>query len=210
MYPSICVPDAILDCDRIVFVKFIFRETFSYNANGDRTGMSGTQSATYGYNQADALTSFTQVSTSANCTYNGDGLRTSKTVNGTAEGYVWDEAEGMPLIIQDGSTKDITGPGGLPIEQVDGFGSVTYYLQDLLGSTRGLIDSSGNIVGTDQFGAYGSLQSHTGVSTPFGYAGQYTDAESGLQYLRERYYDAATEQFLSADPLVGLTRQPYG
>ena len=71
-----------------------FSETYSCSANGDRTAMSGTQSATYGYNQADALTSFTQVSTSANCTYNGDGLRMSKNVNGTAEGYVWDEAEG--------------------------------------------------------------------------------------------------------------------
>ena len=29
-------------------------ETYSYNANGDRTGMSGTQTATYGFNQAES------------------------------------------------------------------------------------------------------------------------------------------------------------
>jgi len=46
-----------------------FRETFSYNADGDRTGMSGTQSATYGYNQADELISFTQGSISASYDY---------------------------------------------------------------------------------------------------------------------------------------------
>src|SRR5579875_3391332 len=113
-----------------------FNETYSYNANGDRTGMSGTQSATYGYSQAGELTSFTQGSTSASYAYNGEGLPMSKTVNGVAENYVWDEAEGMPLIIQDGNTKYITGPGGLPVEQVDGSGAVSYYLQDQLGSTR--------------------------------------------------------------------------
>jgi len=115
----------------------------------------------------------------------------------------------MPLIIQDESTKCITGPGGLPIEQVDGSGAVSYYLQDQLGSTGGLIDGSGNVVGTYEFGAYGNLESHTGASTPFGYAGHYTDAESGFQYLRARYYDPSTDQFMTVDPLVGVTLQPY-
>jgi uncharacterized protein RhaS with RHS repeats len=34
--------------------------------------------------------------------------------------------------------------------------------------------------------------------------------ESSLQYLRARYYDPATGQFLSRDPLASLTRSPYG
>ena len=36
------------------------------------------------------------------------------------------------------------------------------------------------------------------------------DAESGLIYLRARYYDPATGQFLSRDPLVALTGEAYG
>lgn len=32
----------------------------------------------------------------------------------------------------------------------------------------------------------------------------------GFQYLRARYYDPATDQFISVDPLVGFTQQPYG
>jgi RHS repeat-associated protein len=39
--------------------------------------------------------------------------------------------------------------------------------------------------------------------------GQYTDAESGLIYLRARYYDPATGQFLSVDPLAARTRARY-
>lgn len=89
---------------------------------------------------------------------------------------MWDLAEGLPTIVQDGSTKEITGPGGLPIEQVAGDGTVLYYLQDQLGSTRGLADSTGTLVGTFSYDAYGNLGSSTGTAImPFGYAGQSKD-----------------------------------
>jgi RHS repeat-associated protein len=39
--------------------------------------------------------------------------------------------------------------------------------------------------------------------------GPVVDAETGLQYLRARYYDPATGQFLTRDPLVAMTSQPY-
>ena len=40
--------------------------------------------------------------------------------------------------------------------------------------------------------------------------GRVVDAESGLIYLRNRYYDPATGQFLSRDPALALTRSAYG
>jgi RHS repeat-associated protein len=164
----------------------------------------------YAYNQEHELTSFTKTGgTSASYVYNGDGLRMSKTVNSSAEGFVWDISQGMPLIIQDGTTRYLTGPDGLPIEQVDGSGNVSYYLQDQLGSTRGLIDSSGTITARCTFGPYGDVKGQTGATTLFGYAGQYTDSESGLQYLRARYYDPSTQQFLTVDPAQDVTQQPY-
>jgi RHS repeat-associated protein len=186
---------------------------FSYNADGDRTQATdlstNTTINTYSYNQESQLTGFTQGSTSASYSYDGDGLRTSKTVNGALKSYLWDAAEGLPLVIEDGGTKYITGPEGLPVEQVDGTGNVEYYLQDQVGSTRGLLDSSGNIASTYTYGAYGDLKGHSGIATPFEYAGQYADAESGLQYLRARYYDSATEGFLTVDPLLPDTELPY-
>lgn len=190
-------------------------QSFSYNANGDR--LSSTNLATnstigaMAYNQADELTGYTQGQSSASYGYDGDGLRSSKTVNGARTPFSWDLVEGMPLLLQDGTTRYLTGPDGLPIEQVSSSGQVAYYLQDQLGSTRGLLDSAGNIVGTSTFGVYGNQTGQSGtVTTPFGYAGQYTDSESGYQYLRARYYDPATSQFLTVDPLVDQTGQPYG
>src|SRR5579875_3344545 len=48
-----------------------------------------------------------------------------------------------------------------------------------------------------------------GARSPFGYAGQYTDPETGFQYLQARYYDLATGQFLTRDPLVELNAVRY-
>ena len=33
---------------------------------------------------------------------------------------------------------------------------------------------------------------------------EYTDAETGLIYLRNRYYDPATAQFLTRDPVTAI------
>ena len=43
----------------------------------------------------------------------------------------------------------------------------------------------------------------------FLYDGQYLDTVSGLYYLRARWYDPATGEFISVDALVGITDQPY-
>ena len=152
---------------------------------------SGGTSASYGYDQADRLTSYASGATTASYAYDGDGLRASKTVGGTATAETWDVAEGLPTLLQDGATRYIDGPGGTPIEQVDGSGTVRFYLADHLGSMRGLADASGTITDSYSYDPYGQRTAVTGsaASTPFGYAGQYTDAETGFQYLRARYYD---------------------
>jgi RHS repeat-associated protein len=66
------------------------------------------------------------------------------------------------------------------------------------------------VVRTADYTAYGQVISTTGsTSTPFGYAGEYTDAETGFLYLRARFYDPATQQFLTVDPLLAATEQAY-
>jgi RHS repeat-associated protein len=142
--------------------------------------------------------------------YNGDGLRMSKTVAGTTTQSVWDSTQGLPLLLKDGSTNYLYGPNGVPIEQITTSGTVTYYHQDQLGSTRVLTDSAGNVSATFSYDAYGKASGFTGsVTTPFGYTGQYADAESGLVYLRSRYYDPGSAQFLSRDAASSLTLEPY-
>jgi len=147
----------------------------------------------------------------ASYAYNGDGLRTSKTVNTNAESFSWAFVKGLPLLIQDAGTQFVYGPGGVPIEQVGSSGIPTYLHQDQLGSTRLLTDTSGNVAGSYTYGAYGLASSHTGTaSTTLQFAGQYLDSETGLYYMRARYYDAQTGQFISRDPMTWATGHPYG
>ncbi|MDQ1499102.1 MAG: hypothetical protein QOI86_2442, partial [Actinomycetota bacterium] len=181
--------------------------TYQYDNRGNRTAITTTGgTTTLTYNQANRLTGY---GTGLSYAYDGDGLRTSKTISGTSTAFTWDLAEGLPLLLVDGTTNYIYGPNGLPLEQVSS-GTVTYYHHDQLGSTRALTNSAGAVIATYTYDPYGKLTASTGTGTnPFGYAGQYTDQETGFQYLRARYYDPATGQFLVRDPLEATTRAPY-
>ncbi len=148
--------------------------------------------------------------------YNGDGLRMAKVTAGSCaaptseEPFTWDLSGSLPLLLVDGSTDYVYGPGGLPLEQISG-STTLWYHHDQIGSTRAVTDGSGNLQATYTFDPYGNLVSSTGslANQPFLFDAQYEDAESSFYYLRGRYYDPTTGQFLSRDPAVGATRSPY-
>lgn len=182
--------------------------TYSYDSLGDRkTATTPTGTTTLSYDQLGRTTAYG----STTYAYNGDGLRTAKTTGRTTEPFTWQPQgpTGSPSILVDGSTDYLYGPDGLPLEQITG-STALYYLHDALGSTRALTNSTGTVTATSTYGAYGNLASSTGTSTnPFGYADSYTDPESGLLHLQHRYYDPATAQFSSVDPLVNTTQAAY-
>ena len=85
-----------------------------------------------------------------------------------------------------------------------------FFHQDQLGSTRLLTDEAGAQVASYTFDPYGKRLAVTGTATtPLEFAGQYRDAETGLYYMRARYYEATTAQFLTRDPWVAITTAPY-
>ncbi|MFB7674480.1 RHS repeat-associated core domain-containing protein [Kitasatospora purpeofusca] len=185
--------------------------TYQYDAQGNRTKATTGPGTTvdYGYDQEGRLTSFGTGSTTASYRYDGNGLRASKTVGATTTAFIWDSADN-PNLLSDGATSYLYGPGDTPVEQISATGS-QWYFHDQLGSTRALTDTAGAVVGSFAYTPYGAPAGQTGtVSTPLRYAGQYTDTESGLIYLRARYYDPATAQFLTVDPAVRSTRSTYG
>jgi RHS repeat-associated protein len=113
-------------------------------------------------------------------------------------------------MITDADNAYIYGPDGLPLEQIGPTGTVRYFSHDQLGSTTQLTNASGVVVQSYAYDAHGQRTSSAPtVPNPFQYAGQYTDATTGLQYLRARYHDPTTSQFLSPDPLQDTTGQPY-
>jgi RHS repeat-associated protein len=192
--------------------------TFAYDEEGDRTGEDPTTgpTTTYAYDQAGRLTGVERVeegetpAISESFTYDGTGSMASRTAGPTTSHLVWDPTASPSSLLTDGAASYIYGPGGLAIEQISSEEVPTYLHHDQLGSTRLLTNASGEDTGTFTYGAYGVLTGHTGTATAaLGYAGQYTPGQSGLIYLRARYYDPATAQFLTLDPQVAATRAPY-
>jgi YD repeat-containing protein len=112
--------------------------SFNYNLNGNRTQMNGLggggpPTTTYAYDQANRLVNFNGVATYG---YSGDALRMSKTIGGSTTQYTWESIDGLAELLQDGSTSYVTGVGGHPLEQIKPDGTVYYYHQAQVGSTR--------------------------------------------------------------------------
>jgi RHS repeat-associated protein len=191
--------------------------SYSYDELGERTKATPTSgpATSYSYNQAGELTAVERPAEgevpaiAETPAYDGSGLLASKTSGETTRYLTWDQTAGLQLLLDDGERSYVYGPGGLPVEQIEGE-AVTYLHHDQLGSTRMLTNASGEAVGKFSYTPYGALEASTGTATtPLGFAGQYTDSQTGLQYDRARFYDPATGQFLSSDPLEAVTGQPY-
>jgi RHS repeat-associated protein len=192
---------------------------YTYNELGERTKTTPTTgpATAYGYDQAGDLTTVERPKEGETAkiedayTYNGDGLRSSETITGAARYLAWDVSEGLPIILGDGTNSYIYGPEGLPVEQINNSTEKVQYLHhDQSGSTRIITGSTGTIEGAYTYSPYGATESHTGTATtPLGYDGQYTSSDTGLIYLRARVYHPATAQFLSVDPMLPITGEPY-
>jgi RHS repeat-associated protein len=192
--------------------------TYAYNEVGERTKTTPSTgpATTYGYDEAGNLMSverphegeIPKIEDSYDS--NGEGLRASQTISGTTSYLTWDMTEELPLILSDGTNSYIYGPGGLPVEQINNSsGALTYLHHDQAGSTRLLTGSTGTVTGKCSYAAYGTPTCEGTATTPLGFDGEYTSADTGLIYMRARTYDPATAQFLTVDPLAKLTRAPY-
>ena len=194
--------------------------SYAYNADGDRlTAKQGSTTTASGtWNGADELTAYTSAAAAMSAgSYDGNGLRASATFTPSGgspatQNYTWNTTTSTPQLLMDSANAYIYAGASTPAEQVSlSAGTITYLNPDALGSVRGIVSSTGALVATTSYDAWGNPQTTGGLTatTPFGYAGAYTDPD-GLLYLINRYYDPATGQFTSVDPDVTQTLAPYG
>lgn len=88
--------------------------------------------------------------------------------------------------------------------------SITALFGDRSGSiTLGYTSSAAGGSQAEWYEPYGTRRAGGIEATNRGWIGQHTDTTSGLNYLNNRYYDPATGIFLSVDPLVSATGDPY-
>ena len=123
-------------------------------------------------------------------TYNDNGTRTSKTVNGVTSYYNTDN--GVILSQTDGTNTwyfqyDTNGtPLGFVLN-----GTQYFYLTNQMGDVLAITDTNGDIVGNYEYDAWGKvLTADTDIAkqNPLRYRGYYYDNETGYYYLQSRYY----------------------
>jgi RHS repeat-associated protein len=178
---------------------------YGYDGRGNLTSISDTSGTTMlTYNAADRLIGVNRPGVTISATYDVSGRRVQQTVNGTGTNYVWDEASryGDVVLEHDNSGTLIARYvlGGAELLAQERAGTVSYYLHDGQTSVRALANSAGTITDRYDYTAYGEEQSRSGTTVnPYTYASQQQNAETGLHYLRARWYDPSSGRFLSRD-----------
>ena len=149
-------------------------------------------------------------------TYDGNGLRMTETPpSGPTFKFSWDLVDGgsTPLDIDDGSFAYIYGNtlfgGTAPVEQINLSTKIATFLSAIPSGVQDVLSSTGTTLEQSAYSTYGKQVIEAGsVSTAFGFQGSYGDP-SGLDYMIGRYYDPNADQFISVDPAVSQTGQPY-
>lgn len=137
-------------------------------------------------------------------TYDGQGKRTKKgdiTFTYDSKGKLLKQSNGISFIY------DNNGVVGLK------YGDKTYiYRKDVQGNIIAILDSTGDVVVEYTYDAWGNHivtpteEAYTELSqlNPFRYRGYYYDTETGLYFLKTRYYDPEVGRFITIDDLSYL------
>ncbi len=164
------------------------------------------------------------ISNEATYTYDANGIRTSKTVNGIKHEYVLDgsrivaekwvenNVEYMMVFLYD----DAGSPVGF-LYRTSEYASNQYdayfYEKNFFGDVTAIYNESGSCVARYAYNAWGEhtiTYHNNGIAemNPIRYRGYYYDTHTGLYYLQSRYYNPAWGRFISADNPSVLSLSP--
>ena len=176
-------------------------EAIRYDASGNPTTYRGYTMTWNGRQLATATNGTNTISYS----YDENGIRTQKTVNGVVTNYNY---HGSALISQvtDNDTLLFSYDTAGNAAAVNYNGTYYYYVRNGQNDIIRLIDGDNNTVveyAYDSWGTplstTGTLASTLGAQNPFRDRGYVYDAETGLYYVISRYYDPEIGRGINAD-----------
>lgn len=141
--------------------------------------------------------------------YNGDGLRVSKTINGTKTWYFYEYTN---VVLETNDNGDETARniyGTSLVKRVIGAEEYDYFYNGHADVTALVNPSTGTVAASYYYDAFGVVLESTGtVSNSILYAGYQYDRETGYYYLNARMYDPAIARFLQEDTYRGRQNDP--
>ncbi|WP_240422044.1 RHS repeat-associated core domain-containing protein [Paenibacillus periandrae] len=191
---------------------------YTYDEKGNRLTMQSTgvqsvpeETQDFTYNAVNELKSFTNhAGTTASYSYYGDGLRATKNVNGNLTRYVYLNGKVIEELDANGNVKARNIWGNELLWRADNTTNKSgYYFYNGHGDVVAIKDAAGNNINTYDYDIWGNVLSKTeGMNNPYRYTGEPQDDESGLIYLRARYYDPTIGRFISQDTVEGDLNNP--
>ena len=148
--------------------------------------------------------------------YNADGLRVQKVATSTGTTNYTLHGKNIVHMTQGSNTLHFFYDANNKPAIVEYNGTKYAYVHNLQGDIVAILDSNGTAVVQYKYDAWGKPISKTGsmISTlgkinPFRYRGYVYDEETGMYYLRSRYYSYALCRFLNIDILIGNNVYSY-
>ena len=142
--------------------------------------------------------------------YDHTGFRTKKIVDGVATEY---RMAGDLLMSEttNGQTLWFTYDSNANLFSMVTGGKHYFYQRNLQNDVIALVDETGDTVVNYTYDSWGKVLSITGSKkdtigqlNPFRYRGCYYDKETGMYYLKSRYYDPEIRRFISSDAVTIL------
>ena len=162
------------------------------------------------YNALNQLTETLTKNYKVSFTYDAEGLRTGKTVNGEKTVYVWDGDQVVMELSKGGAVQKRYIRGNDLVYADKGENTEkTYYVTDMHGNVVQLLDESGNVTKTYEYDSFGNeVKPEKKDGNPYRYCGEYYDKETEEVYLRARYYEPSVGRFITRDTYTGESDEP--
>ena len=176
-------------------------ETISYDAIGNPTSYYNGTSWSFTWTRGRSLATASDGTNTVSYTYDANGLRTSKTVNGTEHLYHYASGKLLRETYGTNTLDFFYDASGYPFA-VKYNGTLYYYITNLQGDVMSIVDAQGEVVAEYEYDPYGNILTATGPLAdvnPLRYRGYVFDSETQFYYLQSRYYDPEIGRFLNAD-----------
>ncbi|SCJ02563.1 Cell wall-associated polypeptide CWBP200 [uncultured Ruminococcus sp.] len=176
----------------------------SYDENGNpltyRDGMS------FEWENGRILKKINTSDKSVQMSYDSNGMRTQKTVDGVKTNYYYDSNKNLIALVKGNDTLLFYYDSDGSATSFSYNGTMYFYVKNLQGDVIRIIDLAGTEVASYVYDSWGNIKDTKGEPTireinPIRYRGYVYDTETSLYYLQSRYYDPLTGRFLNADEI---------
>jgi RHS repeat-associated protein len=162
----------------------------------------------YEYNGFNQMTTAYVGATKTTYAYNGEGLRVSKSSGNTIIRYGY-EYEKVVLELDGAGSQTARNLYGINLINRTADGVTLFYQFNGHADITALTDANGTVTASYYYDAFGVTTSQSGgADNPFRYAGYEFDKETGLYYLKSRFYDAKIARFTQSDSYTGNNSDP--